>query len=462
MNAPTNNFTIGLKSPRPLAPSFERRRLQIYLLLMVGDIGSLLIGFVLAGLAYFGDLPSSMALFEMQLFLPLYLTLAFYQRVYSIEALESRNFAIRRLILSMALSAALLVFVVFYTKSAEDFSRAVYALGLVFSLMLMIALRFCMFSFLHRFIGPTALNVLVIDDGGPAVKLDHAYRLNAEEHQLHDFKQNPGALDRLGRYVANMDRVIVSCPLAQREEWSFVLRAAGINGELVSESLHELGAIGLHREQHFTSLAIAAGPLDLRARILKRLFDLAIAIPALICLSPLMIIAALAVKLESEGPVFFVQRRLGRGNRFFPMFKFRSMRAAESDADGTRSAAKDDDRITRVGRILRKTSVDELPQLLNVLRGDMSIVGPRPHALGSQAGTKLFWEVDVAYWHRHSLKPGLTGLAQVRGFRGATDRERDLQDRLQSDLEYIANWNLPGDILILFRTLAVVVHDRAF
>ena len=94
------------------------------------------------------------------------------------------------------------------------------------------------------------------------------------------------------------------------------------------------------------------------------------------------------------------------------------MRAAESDHDGMRSAAKDDDRITRVGKILRKTSIDELPQLLNVLRGDMSIVGPRPHALGSQAGKKLFWEVDVAYWHRHSLKPGLTGLAQVRGFRG--------------------------------------------
>lgn len=462
MNAPINNFKLGLQSSRPLAPSFERRRIQIYLFMVIGDIAALLVGFLLAGVAYNGDLPYSMALFEMQLFLPLYLTLGFYQRVYSIDALESRNFAIRRLLWSLALAAALLVFVVFYTKSAEDFSRAVFSLGLSFSAMLMVTARLLTFSFLHRVIGPTSLNVLVIDDGGPEVKLDHSYRINAEEHQLKEFKQNPSALDRLGRYVANMDRVIVSCPLQQREEWSFVLRAAGVNGELVSESLHELAAIGLHREEHFTSLVIAAGPLDLRARILKRLFDLSIAVPAMIVLFPIMLIAAIAVKMESEGPVFFVQRRLGRGNRFFSMFKFRSMRAAESDADGMRSAAKDDDRITRVGKILRKTSIDELPQLLNVLRGDMSIVGPRPHALGSQAGKKLFWEVDVAYWHRHSLKPGLTGLAQVRGFRGATDKERDLEDRLQSDLEYIANWNLPGDFVILLRTMAVVVHDRAF
>jgi lipopolysaccharide/colanic/teichoic acid biosynthesis glycosyltransferase len=153
---------------------------------------------------------------------------------------------------------------------------------------------------------------------------------------------------------------------------------------------------------------------------------------------------------------------MGRGNRFFNIYKFRSMSVAQADGDGTVSASKNDQRITRVGRFIRRTSIDELPQLFNVLIGDMSLVGPRPHAIGSQAGDKLFWEVDLRYWQRHSLKPGLSGLAQVRGFRGATDREDDLVDRLHSDLEYMEGWSILRDVKILVMTVGVLVHDRAF
>ena len=138
------------------------------------------------------------------------------------------------------------------------------------------------------------------------------------------------------------------------------------------------------------------------------------------------------------------------------------MKVERTDGNGKRSASKDDDRITRIGRFLRRTSIDELPQLFNVLKGDMSLVGPRPHAIGSLAGDKLFWEVDQRYWQRHSLRPGLTGLAQVRGFRGATDREADLTSRLQADLEYLTGWTLWRDIGILAATAKVLVHDRAF
>ncbi|NCU10859.1 MAG: sugar transferase, partial [Sphingomonadaceae bacterium] len=130
--------------------------------------------------------------------------------------------------------------------------------------------------------------------------------------------------------------------------------------------------------------------------------------------------------------------------------------------DGKVSASREDNRITRIGRLIRRTSIDELPQIFNVLKGDMSIVGPRPHALGSQAGQKLFWEVDDRYWTRHALKPGLTGLAQVRGFRGATDREADLANRLDSDLEYLGSWSLWHDMRIVLETLRVLVHARAF
>jgi lipopolysaccharide/colanic/teichoic acid biosynthesis glycosyltransferase len=207
---------------------------------------------------------------------------------------------------------------------------------------------------------------------------------------------------------------------------------------------------------------VSIGPLGLRSRALKRAFDVAAAGGALLLLSPLLLAVALAITLEDGGPVLFVQRRVGRGNRFFPIFKFRSMTVNDEGRDGRQSASKSDQRITRIGRLIRCSSIDELPQLLNVLRGDMSLVGPRPHAIGSQAGDTLFWEVDARYWERHALKPGLTGLAQIRGWRGATDREEDLAGRLNADLEYLNGWSLWRDVWIILSTFKVLMHDRAF
>ena len=178
--------------------------------------------------------------------------------------------------------------------------------------------------------------------------------------------------------------------------------------------------------------------------------------------APLLGLAAILIKLESRGPVFFRQVRVGVGNRQFQILKFRSMRLESSDSDGNVSTQRDDPRITRVGKFIRRTSIDELPQLINVLRGEMSIVGPRPHALGSLAGDNLFWEVTHAYWIRHALKPGITGLAQIRGFRGSTDSAEDLEDRVRADLEYVADWSLSQDILILLRTARVLVHKNAY
>src|SRR3546814_2980638 len=140
-----------------------------------------------------------------------------------------------------------------------------------------------------------------------------------------------------------------------------------------------------------------------------------------------MLAVAIAIKLESRGSVFFRQERLGRGNRLFLVYKFRSMRVEKCDENGDRSTARDDDRITRVGQFIRRTSIDELPQLWNVLRGEMSLVGPRPHALGSRAGGAPFWDVDRRYWYRHATKPGLTGLAQVRGYRRSEEHTSELQ-----------------------------------
>ena len=200
----------------------------------------------------------------------------------------------------------------------------------------------------------------------------------------------------------------------------------------------------------------------MRNRILKRLLDLIVTVPAIVLLSPLLLAVAIAVKLDSPGPVLFRQRRMGRANQLFDVWKFRSMHVEACDAVGATSTSRGDRRITRVGRVIRATSIDELPQLFNVLNGDMSLVGPRPHALGSMAGDQLFWHVDERYWLRHAIKPGLTGLAQVRGQRGATDHRDDLARRLESDLAYVANWSVLRDVVILVRTLQVLVHRNAY
>jgi lipopolysaccharide/colanic/teichoic acid biosynthesis glycosyltransferase len=211
-----------------------------------------------------------------------------------------------------------------------------------------------------------------------------------------------------------------------------------------------------------TTLVVSSQPLNLRDRALKRALDLAIAIPALVILAPLMLLIAAAVRIESPGPILFRQQRVGKTNRLFHLLKFRSMRVDQSDAAGVRSAGRTDDRVTRVGKFIRCTSLDELPQLFNVIAGDMSIVGPRPHALGSTAEDELFWQIDSRYFHRHIVKPGITGLAQIRGYRGATDKRDDLTSRLQSDLEYLSGWTIWRDLKIVVATFGVLAHRNAY
>jgi lipopolysaccharide/colanic/teichoic acid biosynthesis glycosyltransferase len=192
--------------------------------------------------------------------------------------------------------------------------------------------------------------------------------------------------------------------------------------------------------------------LDAKARLLKRLIDLGLTLTALIVLAVPALLLMLAIRCDSPGPALFRQKRIGLRGRPFTALKFRTMRW-EPDAEPTlRQATRHDPRVTRVGRWLRRCSLDELPQLLNVLRGEMSIVGPRPHAPGTRAGGHLFEEVTQVYDVRHFVKPGLTGLAQVRGWRGETDTEDKLLHRIDCDFEYIACWSVRLDLAIIWRT----------
>jgi exopolysaccharide biosynthesis polyprenyl glycosylphosphotransferase len=192
----------------------------------------------------------------------------------------------------------------------------------------------------------------------------------------------------------------------------------------------------------------------------KRVEDILLATLALIVFLLPMLLIALAIRLDSRGPILFRQTRTGRHERSFAMLKFRTMRHELQDLEAAQQTTRDDQRVTRLGALLRRTSLDELPQLFNVLRGDMALVGPRPHAPGTRAAGRLFHEVVPHYAARHRVRPGLTGLAQVRGLRGETDNEEKLERRVESDLEYIERWSVGLDLLIVLRTAIAVLRMK--
>lgn len=422
----------------------------------------MLAGFAIAAWLYLGNPLDDSVASAAQLVLPLFWTMALMNQTYGIQSLVVPEIGTQRLVMAMVGALMLTVLFLFLARSSLALSRFGVGLGFVLALALQVWARFNLQPWVRRRVGARAINLLVIDDGGPAVSIPHCYRVNAAAAQIAPDLHDPHQLNRLGTLIRNMDRVIVSCPPERRHAWAMVLKGGRMRGEIVDSEVETLGILGTSRSDGVGTLIVASGPMGLRSRVLKRALDLAIALPALVVLAiPLMLIA-LAIRLQDGGPALFKQPRVGRNNQFFAIYKFRTMRATSTDVAGARSASRDDDRITPLGAFLRRTSLDELPQLLNVIKGEMSLVGPRPHALGSQAGEKLFWQIDSRYWQRHALKPGMSGLAQVRGLRGATDTESDLLDRLQADLEYLEGWSIGRDIRILFSTVKVLVHDRAF
>jgi polysaccharide biosynthesis protein PslA len=197
-----------------------------------------------------------------------------------------------------------------------------------------------------------------------------------------------------------------------------------------------------------------------RAGVVKRVEDMILTPVLLVLLAVPLVLFALLIRLESPGPVLFRQRRVGLDGTSFVMWKFRTMQCHREPNGTLRQARRDDPRVTRVGAWLRRLSLDELPQLLNVLRGEMSLVGPRPHAPGTRASGQPFEQISLRYAARHRMRPGITGVAQVRGWRGETETEDKLLRRVDSDLEYIETWSVWLDLKILLRTATVVLRMR--
>lgn len=201
-------------------------------------------------------------------------------------------------------------------------------------------------------------------------------------------------------------------------------------------------------------------PITDWGKLVKSQFDVVVAAVALVLLAPIMLAVAAAIRLDSRGPVLFRQKRYGFNNELIEMLKFRSMFTDRCDAAAAKLVTKDDPRVTRVGRFIRKTSLDELPQLFNVLMGELSLVGPRPHALQAKAGTELYDVVVDGYFARHKVKPGITGWAQINGWRGETDTPEKIRKRVEHDLYYIENWSLFLDLYILVMTPFALIQTK--
>jgi Undecaprenyl-phosphate glucose phosphotransferase len=275
-----------------------------------------------------------------------------------------------------------------------------------------------------------------------------------------------GKLDDLiawGRQHA-LDEVLVALPWSAQNRILEVTRLLAVlpaNVRLCPEMLHDEILHG--RASHHYGLPMWNAfekPMTGWDAVGKRVFDIIFSGAVLIASMPVFLLLAVLIKLESRGPVLFKQKRYGFNNEVIDVYKFRSMRHEDSDPDANRLTERNDPRVTRLGRFMRRTSLDELPQLINVLRGEMSIVGPRPHALRTTAGGRMCEDVVDRYSRRHRVKPGITGWAQVNGYRGTMQDEEHLQKRIEHDLYYINNWSPWLDLKILALTLWIVVGGR--
>ncbi len=443
----------------------HKARVQLYIALLAIDC--LIIGMVFATLQWLStSLGASFRGLNLgAMVMPIYAGTAINGNAYTLQALRQPGRAAAQTCMLMLFAMLAVQCVLYFSHATEHASRLYFGLGIALSAVLLACVRrpFSRYALMRT--GGNLTAELLIQDGVQfTLRRDSIDPLvvDASDHGLKPDLNDPWMLHRIGSWLQTFDRVVVACPPERRHSWTILLRGASVLGEVIVAPAGSSGAIGIGSFAGYETHVVARGALDMTNRIKKRAFDLLLTIPALLFLMPLMAIVAIAIKLDSKGPVFFRQDRIGEGNRLFEILKFRSMHVDKADLSGSTSASRSDARITRVGRIIRSTSIDELPQLFNVLFGQMSIVGPRPHALGSTADAKLFWQISEYYWCRHALKPGITGLAQIRGFRGATEKTADLENRLAADLEYLKNWSLMRELFIVVRTFKVIAHKNAF
>ena len=374
----------------------------------------------------------------------------------------------RRTIQAYTMSFVTVIVLAFLTKSSEGFSRGAAILFFSLGLLAMLAVRSLINTMIHHvtragwfsagrimIVGFQPDLVHVLETGAPQKQ---GFDVIGVERLVREFEEDtdaPGlgidAIVEKARYL-HPDTIVLALPWSHADLIDQCVRAfmnLPVRVELAPERvLERYSDLRLGRLGTMLTLNVLRPPLGHTGRAFKRVFDIVAAFIALVLLSPMFLVVAALIRLDSEGPALFRQNRYGFNQRQFRIWKFRTMRT-QDDGAVVRQASRDDDRITRIGRFLRKWNIDELPQLINVLTGEMSLVGPRPHAV---AHNRLYERKIDLYARRHNVLPGITGWAQVNGFRGATD-DSAMQARVEYDLYYLDNWSLSFDLIIIFMTV---------
>lgn len=437
-----------------------RFKLSVFLILV--DALLIYLSLVIASDIYISDQAKAYGGSIFLILYPLYLLISLATPHYRNPNVPFHTQGVRGAVMSFSFAAGSLLIVMFFMKIGAEYSRVVIAVGYILCVMSILLSREIISLVSKRILGPNPFDIIhVYADALPAA-LPDVKPISTSSLGLSANPTNPELIQALGELVREKDGIVVYCSPETRSQWAFALKCLDVPSEILIPELLDLNPLGIDRASGGITLLVNSGGLAWNERLVKRVFDLVITVLLIPILLPVLVTVALAVKLDSPGPVFFRQERIGLSNRKFWMYKFRSMRTDMQDVNATMLTTRGDPRVTRLGRVLRATSIDELPQFINVLVGEMSLVGPRPHAEQARAGQSLYWEVENAYWHRHVVKPGITGLAQVRGHRGNTFHEDDLRQRLNSDLEYIKKWSIMLDVQILFRTLFNAKHPNAF
>ena len=375
----------------------------------------------------------------------------------------------------------------FLTQMGELFSRLWFTSFATSGFLFLLTGKFIFAAVLRRFNKNGQLNhrAVLVGGGEPAAKVISVLQESPDsnvnlvgifddrgndrvEQEMHGLS-HLGTIDELIDFVraTRIDTLIVTLPVPAEERLLQILNRLWVlpvdirlsaNGQKLHYRPRAYSYIG-----NLPCLDVFDKPLGEWGPFFKSMFDKSIAALAIAFLSPVMAIVVLAIKMDSKGPVIFKQKRFGFNNELIEVYKFRSMYTDRTDADAAKLVSKGDSRVTKVGRFIRKSSLDELPQLFNVLKGNLSLVGPRPHPTKAKAGDALYENVVDSYFARHKVKPGITGWAQINGWRGETDTAEKIERRVEHDLYYIDNWSLTFDLYILIRTpLALLNTENAF
>ena len=376
---------------------------------------------------------------------------------------------------------------VFFTKIGADYSRIWLGGWAIGSFVAVVMFRAGMASYLQKrtLAGDLSRRAVLVGGGEPAEKLLAAFEATpAQDVSLIGIfddrgddrsPESIGKLAKLGTIdelvefsrQTRVDILIVTLPVTAEVRLLQIIKRLSVLPVDIRLSAYSQKLRYRSRAYSYLGnipmLDILDKPLAGWGGLIKNIEDKTIAALSLVVLSPVLALVALAVKLESPGPVLFRQKRYGFNNEMIEVLKFRSMYVDQCDAKATKLVTKNDPRVTRVGRFIRKTSLDELPQIFNVLRGDLSLVGPRPHATQAKAQNDLYYDVVDDYFSRHRVKPGVTGWAQINGWRGETDTREKIERRVEHDLYYIENWSFLFDMYILAKTpFSLIETENAY